>query len=697
MTGLIETGQFSRNVQLPRFESDILLAVPENASFADLWAILWHRRRLILTIVFILMVATLFYCSVATPRYKAAAEIEIDPRDRIVIANDVNPTSVAPDGGVTQVETQTRVITSSAVLLRAIAATNLTADPEFNHPRASTLLEWLEGPKPRPRTKTEILDDTLRSLEKAIVVERADRVFVAEVVATSRDPAKAARLANAVADAYLADQFGARAEAIQKASDGLTGRLDEQRALVEQAERAVENYKVSHGLMTIGGRPIEEHRLGESEAELAQARTRTAALRAQLDQIEAARASGTIAATTEALAAPTVSKLRETEATLEQHVSDMEIRFGPDYPGVESAQAQLAKLRSMIGTELHRVESAVRGEYTRALDTERQLEARFAQQSTAVEASEAASVKLRELERELDARKSVYALFLLRAQETREQAGIDSTNARVITRAIPPAAKSWPPRLLLLLGAIGGGLGLGGALALILEHLRPTLLSRTQLERATRAPVVGAIPISALHRNGERQPSELGPLSLVLARLFDRNPGARSFLFVSGPRGRSARAQLCRLTGAVAALRGERALLIRADFSGGTAEGQSGLQEILDGQASLDSVLGSDGHAVMAEIGRGRSRTALPRAGARQNAAKLLADAQSRFDLVIIDGGTATENICLSPVAGAADCVVFVAELGRTRQHEAEAAADAMAAMGAPISAAIALERRKRR
>ena len=57
------------------------------------------------------------------------------------------------------------------------------------------------------------------------------------------------------------------------------------------------------------------------------------------------------------------------------------------------------------------------------------------------------------LQRELDTARSVYASFLQRARETGEQASIDTTNARVIPRALPPLQRSWPPLSLLVVGA----------------------------------------------------------------------------------------------------------------------------------------------------------------------------------------------------------------------------------------------------
>jgi glycosyltransferase involved in cell wall biosynthesis len=74
-----------------------------------LWRILRRQRTRIVLTTAALFLLTLTYCLLAPPVYKASAEIIIDPRDIQVVANDLNPSAIAPDGGIAQVESQTRV------------------------------------------------------------------------------------------------------------------------------------------------------------------------------------------------------------------------------------------------------------------------------------------------------------------------------------------------------------------------------------------------------------------------------------------------------------------------------------------------------------------------------------------------------------------------------------------------------------
>ncbi|TGV78220.1 lipopolysaccharide biosynthesis protein, partial [Mesorhizobium sp. M00.F.Ca.ET.158.01.1.1] len=160
------------------------------------------------------------------------------------------------------------------------------------------------------------------------------------------------------------------------------------------------------------------------------------------------------------------------------------------HPSMMAAQQQLRDTRQLIARELARIAAAAETDYERALANQQALEAKVAGMKSKSLDTDQASVKLRELQRDLEAVRTVYANYLQRAQETREQTSVNSTNARIISQAMPALKKSWPPKGLLIFGAIFGGLALGIGMALIAEYLSPTVLSANQMQSAIDAPVL---------------------------------------------------------------------------------------------------------------------------------------------------------------------------------------------------------------
>jgi uncharacterized protein involved in exopolysaccharide biosynthesis len=61
-----------------------------------------------------------------------------------------------------------------------------------------------------------------------------------------------------------------------------------------------------------------------------------------------------------------------------------------------------------------------------------------------------ASVRLRELERDVEASRDVYQSFLKRSRETEEQESLNTSSARIIGEATVPQRRTFPPAMSLL-------------------------------------------------------------------------------------------------------------------------------------------------------------------------------------------------------------------------------------------------------
>ncbi|TPK72246.1 Wzz/FepE/Etk N-terminal domain-containing protein [Mesorhizobium sp. B2-4-17] len=665
----------------------------------DLKRILVRRRFLIFATAALLTLVTLLYGLFTPALYSSVAEIIIDPQDLQVVTNDVNPSRVPPDGGITMVESQVAVVQSTGVLLRAIQATNLTEDPEFNG--QGGLLSHLLG---SGSAETEKTANTLDALRRRLAVKRADKVLVIDVIVTAKSADKAAKLANAIAQAYLADQASARAQAATDASKSITARLDEQRRRVQQAENAVEAYKSANNMVMAAGNLVSDQELTEINTQLSAAQSRTAALKAQVDQLR--RSGGAPDATSEAMRSSVISSLRAQEATLVDQVSQLGTELGPRHPSMIAAQQQLRDTRALIARELARIAAAAETDYERALANQQALEAKVAGMKSKSLDTDQASVKLRELQRDLEALRSVYATYLQRAQETREQINVDSTNARIISDAMPALKKSWPPLPLLLIGALFGGLGLGTGMALIAEYSSPTVLSRAQMESAIEAPVLGVLPAKTARRRwwpfgrsaapaGEKTDAVAG---LALRRLFAASrrppnwPLVPSILVTSPPLDAAQRGRVARLLANAAAARGSRVLFIDSNAGSGKKEPQPGLLDVLRGEYAFEALSQRTPGSNVAVLGGGRPKAGVSEAQGVYFTQHMLAQAGHSFDLVVVDGGALADNLNVSPLVAMVDEIVLVATLNATPMHDVTAASQAISVMGRLPTAAMLVD-----
>ena len=166
----------------------------------------------------------------------------------------------------------------------------------------------------------------------------------------------------------------------------------------------------------------------------------------------------------------TIGLLREQYATAVQREAVLAAQLGPQHPYVVEARAQVRNAQRLVTEEVDRVVNATRSEYERALANEQSLSGNLDALKQRAINTGLALVKLRELEREVDASRAVYEAFLVRARETREQERVDTVNVRVLSDAQAPLDRSWPPRrLVILAAALFFGLFGGLALAYLAE------------------------------------------------------------------------------------------------------------------------------------------------------------------------------------------------------------------------------------
>ena len=122
------------------------------------------------------------------------------------------------------------------------------------------------------------------SLRGALAVARSGKAQVLSISITSTDPAKAAQLANAVANAYVVNQLDARFESAKQASGWLSDRLVELRQQLRDSEEAVVKFRNEHGLAHSGPSiTLNDQQLAELNSKLIAARTDTAELKTRVD------------------------------------------------------------------------------------------------------------------------------------------------------------------------------------------------------------------------------------------------------------------------------------------------------------------------------------------------------------------------------------------------------------------------------
>lgn len=435
-------------------------------SVSELVQLLWQRKIAIASAALISACAAIAIGKSLPAKYTASAQLYVDPRELQLVDRELTPRAQDTSGLAMVVESQARLITSNNVLLQVIRDTNLEKDPEFGGGDAKgtvASLLGLFGIELRPTAEQQKLVQmgALEALNRHINVKKTDRTFIVDIDVWSYEPAKAAMLANAISKAYLAESKQSQAAAARRATSDLSGRLKELQERLRNAENALAVYKAQNNFVGTQDTLISDQQLSASNQRLAAARALTLDAQAKYDQIEASRKASTDAgAIPEALQSPTIANLRAQQADARKRQAELQAELGPRHPALRQVEQQVQDLRRTINEEVERFAQAARNDLTRARDYEASLnKALEAQKRQSVQMSQA-SVRLRELERDVEASRDVYQSFLKRSRETEEQESLNTSSARIIGEATVPQRRTFPPAmsLIAMIGFVLGGL-----------------------------------------------------------------------------------------------------------------------------------------------------------------------------------------------------------------------------------------------
>jgi exopolysaccharide transport family protein len=512
---------------------------------------------------------------------------------------------------------------------------------------------------------------------------------ILEISITSVDPAKAAKIANELVDVYIASQIEAKFEATREANVWLAKRIDELGQQLQESERVVESYRAANGLQGSGGVTLNDQQLSELNAQLILARADAAAKQAKYDRARQILAGkGSIESVTDVLQSSTIAALRAKEAELAREQADLSTKYGPRHPSILNIEAQRRDTSRQISVEIQRIVGGISNEVAVADSRVKALQDSLNQLQDRAGANNQAAVKLRELDRQAAANRTVYEAFLNRFKETGQQQGLQTADSRVIQQAIVPTGPSYPKTTKILLGAVAASLMVGLGIAILLELLDNGITTPMQVETALGLPLLVSVPLIPVEKGADGKP--MGPTEYVVRKPLSAYSEAmrsmRSTLALSNV---DSPPKVILFTSSLpeegktttsasfareAALSGKRVLLIDCDLRHpsvhkallGNATPKFGLVELLAGSCKMEEAVMCDTESGLdflpVVIGAVNPPDILGSAQMRS----LVAKCRERYDLVIIDSPPVMPVVDSRVLGHVADKTVFVVRWQKT-------------------------------
>jgi uncharacterized protein involved in exopolysaccharide biosynthesis len=399
------------------------------------------------------------YGLLSKQRYTVATEILINPANLQVVENDLYSQSGQIDGQVLNVRSKQRILTSGNVLSRVVDELNLASDPEFFDPDRSTSSGiGASGSKSDPKLIA------LKNLDERVSTVADETSFVTTLSVSAETAGKAISISQAIVRTFQEELAKAEADGAGRAAAALDAQLAQLKRDVQAAEEKVESYRRSHNLSSSNGQLVSSQTLTQLNSQIVEAQSRVIAAQSSYDALVASGVNGANPdpAVSEALAA-----LREKANLLRQQIDSQSMTFGPRHPTIVRLKTELATVSAQLGAEFSRTVGTARANLDRAKASLASLSSKMNDLQGNVFSDNESEVALRELERDAASKTTIYESFLSRARQIAGREQIDTTNVQVISSAVPPKGRSWPPRTALVAGAGAfAGFALGMLLAI---------------------------------------------------------------------------------------------------------------------------------------------------------------------------------------------------------------------------------------
>jgi capsular exopolysaccharide synthesis family protein len=612
-------------------------------------------------------------------------------------------------------ETQYKIVQSDRVLGAVVRDLALANDPSFLGVSASS-------------SKASNVDFAIDVLRSRLTVEPVRNSRLIYIRVDDRDPARAKRLCDATANAYIEQNFQTALNATSDAVVWLNGQMDHVKQDLEHNENALYDFKLRNDLPSISINDAANMlRVEMQELDTALTHTRTkreelAARNAELSKISPETPDDLPAS--ELLASPYLQELRKQyQDALKERSALLGEGKGENHPLVKRVDEQVATAKTALLAEVRNIQGAVQRDLAIVTRQEAGESAMFeATRKRAVDLN-MKEIEYHRLDRTREQNEKLFAMLIDRLKETDLARMMKVNNIRVVDYGVEPKVPIRPRTVVNMAMSMLVGLVLGVVLAWLREQLDSSLKTPDDLESNLGVTFLGLLPEfeedegdGKRRQRGKRRlrgprkgtgPSELvvhtHPLSgiaeaarSIRTNVLFMNPDKphRKLLVTSAAPAEGKTTVACSIAVALAQ-GGQRVCIVDCDMRRPRIHrvfdraGDAGVTNILVGDATLDDV---------ARPTQVDNLWAVPAGPIPPNPAdmlhserfrRLIHELGERFDRVVIDSPplvAVTDSAIISTVC---DGAIFVVRAFKTSKHLATQGLRSLRDVESPILGAV--------
>jgi capsular exopolysaccharide synthesis family protein len=435
-------------------------APSDRVALGALTAPLWRRKRAVMVAAALGAILGGGSSMFMTPVYRARTSMQLEGfnNDQITPISTGVPNATAEN----YLQNQVKVLESDTLAKRV--ADRLPPGPAIPitpgwGERGGQLfssfisMNWLPWVHSLPVSEEE---QRVRRIRKALSVRTSLQSQVIELFFDSPDATQAAQGANAARSAFVDLNREAREQLVLDTTDWLNKQAADLKASVETANRHLQAFAQSAGLIVAGNEgTVAQERTRQTQEALDHAEADRAAKQSRFET--ASKGSDLFA---DALANGPFHQYQIDLANMRKELAQLNTIYTPTNYKVERLQAQIAETERAMEEERKATIARMGNEFAAASRLETLLADAHARQLKTAAQEMANDRQYTMLKSEIDTTQKLYETVLEKAKEAGAASALRATNIRVIDAATPPSTPYSPrPSLNMAIGLVLGTLG----------------------------------------------------------------------------------------------------------------------------------------------------------------------------------------------------------------------------------------------
>jgi len=490
----------------------------------SLTRIITRRFKWIIGSVLICVLLAAVITATTKPVYEATSTIELNKSGSGALDIGLSEVSqqLGSDEGslLTDQQTETAILQGDSLALAVIQKLGLTSEVPFASKNEVNSEKGLPL-EDAPLTRTRLLGVFKAGLKVNPI--RGTRLI--QVSYDSHDPKQAARIANAMIDAYKNQYLESHYQATSETSDWLTKQLSDLKANVEDSEKKLTDFEKESGILSLNVMPSSSGSTGSDSSGEGQIHSPTIQkldqVNTELTQAEANRiekeaiyrlvrsnngdvilglgndplaVQSNSMVLTQGGGLSNLQLLQQQQNALKVSLAAAATTYGANNRHLKEMQTQMRALNEQIEQEMHQITQRAQADYQLARQTEDALQKEFNRQQEEASKLNQKTVQFAVLSQEAFSRKRLYEDLYTKLQEANVSAGLKATNITIVDPARSESVPVRPkPTSNIALGLLFG-LFAGLSSAYAVDALDRTVTNPMEVEEITGMPVIGVIP-----------------------------------------------------------------------------------------------------------------------------------------------------------------------------------------------------------